>query len=343
MRRGLTASLISVLCCVSLHAGSLVIPVAGQGWQITFDGPVPAMENLMPNEHGLEYRCSDGRFSIVAVVEPPAASGGDSVACRDHVWAQARQNAQIQQDSVLQWSAPGCECVEYLTADAAKADKSVQANLICGLAYRGKWVHLEASVSAAKDEDRAMLKQLAQSLSCGPFPEWKGGKRQFAFGDLGELQFEIPAGWWVGNVNTAKLTGMPEQWTVTLFSASDPNKSWMMTFFRSSARYATQDEIRRTAENAQQKAVIRSVEGAMNLQEIKLAKGVGCQASYTDAYMVGKPVEVGQPRASASAFVAPLPDILGTISITADDVKDPYFLAAIKALGSIEWRQGKEK
>ncbi|MBB5031268.1 hypothetical protein [Prosthecobacter vanneervenii] len=341
MRRGLTASLISVLCCASLHAESLVIPVAGQGWQVTFDGPVPAMENLMPNEHGLEYRCSDGRFSLVVVVEPPAASGGDSVACRDDVWAQARQNAQIQQASVQQWSAPGCECVEYLTADAGKDDKSVQANLICCLAYRGKWIHLQASVTAAKDEDRSMLKHLAQSLSCGPFTEWKGGRRQFIFGDLGRLQIEIPSGWWVGNMSTAKGLGLPEQWTVSLFSASDPNKSWMMTFFHSTARYTTMEDIRRTAENAQQKAVIRSVEGAMNLQEIKLAKGVGCQASYTDAFMVGKPVEVGLPRVSASAFVAPLPDILGTISIMADDVKDPYFQAAIKALDTLEWEPAK--
>lgn len=343
MRRGITALLIGFLGAAASHAAPLIIPVAGQGWQITLDSPVPAMENLLPNERGLEYRCSDGRFSLVAVVEPPAASGGDSVACRDHVWAQSRQSAQIQQDSVQQWSAAGCECVEYLTADADKADKPVQANLICCLAYRGKWVHLQASVTAAKDEDLSMLKHLAQSLSCGPFPEWKGGRRQFIFGDLGRLQIEIPAGWWVGNMSTAKGLGLPEQWTVSLFSASDPNKSWMMTFFHSTARYVTQEDIRRTAENAQQKAVLRSVEGAMNLQEIKLARGVGCQASYTDSFMVGKPVEVGQPRVSASAFVAPLPNVLGTISIMADDVKDPYFQAAIKALDTIEWEPGLDK
>jgi hypothetical protein len=341
MCRRVTALLLGMLGCAALQAAPLTIPVSGQGWQISLDAPVPAMENLLPNEQGLEYRCSDGRFSLVTVVEPPAAAGGDSVACRDHVWAQARANPQIQQDSVKQWSAPACECLEYLTSDGGKGDKAAQANLICCCAYRGKWIHLEASVIAAKDEDHMTLRQLAQSLACGPFPEWKGGRHQFIFGDLGRLQIEIPAGWWVGNINTTKITGMPEQWTVSLFAPSDPNKSWIMTFFHSTARYATQKDIRRAAENAQQKALLRSVEGAMNLQEIKLVKGVGCQAAYTDAYRVGKPVEVGQPRVSASAFVAPLPDVLGTISIMADDVKDPYFQTAIKALDTLEWEQGK--
>jgi hypothetical protein len=35
--------------------------------------------------------------------------------------------------------------------------------------------------------------------------------------------------------------------------------------------------------------------------------------------------------------VAPLPDVLGTVTVSADDAKDADFLAAIQALGSIEW------
>lgn len=340
---GIPALLICLLGCASLRAETWVIPVAGKGWQITFDGPVPAMESLQPNEQGLVYRANAGLFfNLSAVVEPPAGSGGDSKACRAHIWAETSQNPMIQKDSVKQWSAPACECVEYqIAGETNDGRKFKQANINCFFAHEGRWVDVHASVMAPTETDHALLKNLAQSLAHGPFPEFKGGPRTFVLRDLGQLQIDVPAAWRVGHISAAKDTGLPDQYTLSFFSSSDPNKNWKMTFFKSAVRYKTLKDIQQAAPNPQQSVADGSVENAANPQEIKLKQGVGCLSVYSDAALAGKPVEIGNAKVVLSGVVAPVPDVLGTITISADDAKDPDFLAAMKALSTIEWEPVK--
>lgn len=247
MRHSITAFLFGALGCASLHAEPLIIPVAGRGWQITLDGPQPAMESLQPAAQGLTYRSIAGRFNLAVFVTAPAGNGGDAKACRDHVWAQAKENPQIQPDSMRQWSAPKAECVEYEFAGDKKADKPTQANLDCCFAYEGRWVDVHAALTSATDDDRAMLKNLAQSLAYGPFPAAHGGPRSFELGALGRLQIEVPAEWHVGHPCVVKNTALPEQHTLSFFSARDPNKTWKMTFFKSAVRYKTLEKIKQTA------------------------------------------------------------------------------------------------
>ena len=342
MRPGITALFVCVLGCASLRAETWIIPVVGKGWQITFDGPVPAMESTQPNEQGLVYRANAGLFNLSVFVEVPAGSGGDSKACRDFYWLQASKNPMIQKDTVKQWSAPACECVEYQIAGETKDGKKFkQANINCYFAHEGRWVDVHASVMTPTEADQTLLKNLAQSLTRGPFPDFKGGLQTFTLGDLGQLQIDVPAAWRVGHMSAAKNTGLPDQNTLSFYSSTDPNKSWKMTFFKSSVRYKTLKDIQQAAQNAQQSLADGSVEHAVNLQEIKLKQGVGCQAVYTDATLVDKPVQAGNAKVLSSGLVAPMPDVLGTITISADDAKDPDFLRAIQALGTMEWVSGK--
>ena len=341
MRPGITALLFCMLGCSSLRAETWIIPVVGKGWQITFNGPVPAMESLQPDAQGLAYRANAGRFNLSAFVEAPAGSGGDSKACRDHIWAKASQNPMIQKDSVKQWSTPACECVEYQIAGEMQGEKFTQANINCYFAHQGRWVDVHASFISPTEADQTLLQELAKSLAYGPFPEFKGGTRTFVLGDLGRLQLDVPAGWQVGHMSAAKNTGLPDQHTLSFFSATDPNKNWKMTFFKSAVRYKTLKDIEQAAWTSQQSVADASVEQAVNLQEIKLKQGVGCQAVYTDAALADKPVEVGNAKVISSGFLAPVPDVLGTSTIFADDAKDPDFLAAIQALSTLEWVAGK--
>ena len=336
MRHAATAFLVCVLGCILLHAEPLTVPVVGQGWQITFEAPLLTMEGVQPNENGLAYRATAGRFNVSVFVENPAGQSGDSKACRDHIWSQASQNPMIQKDSIKQWSAPACECVEYVLAGESKGEKFTQANINCFFAYEGKWMDVHASFVFATEADVQTLKQLAQSLAYGPFPEWKGGPLSFALGDMGQLQIDLPSGWRVGNRSAVKNEGMPDQYTLSFYSASTPNKNWKMSFFKSAARFKTLKDIRQTAQSAQQSVADDSVEHAVNLQEIKLKQGVGCQAVYTDAALADKPVEIGNAKVISSGFIAPVPNVLGTITIFADDAKDSDFLAAIQALSTIE-------
>ncbi len=338
MRHGITGLLVSVFGCAVLHAEILTIPVVGQGWQIKFEGPVLAVESQEYKADGLTYRGNAGLFNVSAFVGAPTGKGGDSKACRDHFWRQASENPMIQKDSVKQWSSPMCECVDYVTVDESQGEKSTQAHTNCYFELLGKWVDVHASVISPTDDDKLMLKKLAESLFYCTFSRFKGPGQQFSLGSMGRVQIDVPSTWRAGNHCVTQGIGTGEQHTLSLFSITDPNKSWQMTFFNSSVRYKTLNDIQQTA---QRFVATGSVEGEGQMQEIKLKQGVGCHAEYTDTSPADDPAQAGKAKAVSTAFVAPVPDVLVTISIVAEDTKDPDFLAAIQSLGTIEWEQAK--
>lgn len=338
---GMTVLLSCMLDRAALRAETLVIPVVGQGWRIKFEGPVLAVESQHFDANGLIYRGNAGRFNVSAFVEPQPAGGGDSNACRNHFWQKAAQNPMVQKDSVKQRSTPMCECVEYVTVDESQGEKQTLANINCYFELLGKWVDVHASVIAPTEDDILMLKKLGESLMYCTFARPKSEPQEFEMGVMGRLRFVVPAAWQLGNHCVTTGIGTAEQHSLALFSPTDPNKTWKMTFFSSSMRYKTQKDIEATAQNVQQSAAAHSVEGAAKMQEIKLKQGVGCQAVFTDAALAEKPVEPGNAKVICSGLVAPQPDVLGTVTISADDAKDADFLAAIQALGSIEWSTSK--
>ncbi|MCF7786552.1 MAG: hypothetical protein K9N47_10545 [Prosthecobacter sp.] len=340
MKHVITVLLVCVFGCTVLHAEILTVPVVDQGWQIKFEGPVLAVESQQFNADGLTYRGNAGRFNVSAFVGAPAGSGGDSKACRDHFWQKASQNPMIQKDSVKQWNTPYCECVEYVTVDESQGEKLTLANMNCYFELLGKWVEVHASVISPTEDDTQMLKKLGESLFYCTFSRVKGPGQQFLMGSMGRLQMDVPPAWRAGNLCVTQGIGTGEQHTLSLFSIADPNKSWKMTFFNSEVRYKTLNDIQQTA---QRFAAAGSVEGEGQMQEIKLKQGVGCHAENTDASPDDGPTEAVKAKVVSTAFVAPVPNVLGTITIFADDAKDPDFLAAIQALGTMEWVSEKTK
>ncbi|MFC5455521.1 hypothetical protein [Prosthecobacter fluviatilis] len=337
MRFVVTALLVILLGSAVLRAETLIIPVVGEGWQIKFKGPVLAVESQQYNADGQVFQGNAGRFNVSAFVGKPAGSGGDSKACRDHFWKLAGEGGMIQKDSVKQWSTPYCECVAYVTKDESQGEASTRANISCCFEILGKWAHLHASVISATDEETQMLKELAESLMYCTFARYKGGSQEFLLGGMGRLRMNVPVSWRAGNHCVNMGIGTAEQHELSFFSTTDPGKTWKMTFFNCAMRYKTQADIELTARTAPRPAKGEPVEQAVALQEIKLKQGVGCLTVYTHAEQGDKPVATGAARVSASGFVAPVPDVLGTITLSADDAKDADFMAAIQALGTIEW------
>jgi hypothetical protein len=346
VRRIITVLLVCVLGSAVMHAETLIIPVVGQGWLIKFEGPVLAVESTEFNADGMLYRGNAGRFNVSAWVGAPVGNGGDSKACRDHFWQLASQNPMIQKESIKPWSTQWGEWVEYVTVDESQGEKMNLANMNCFFELLGRWVDVHAWVISPTDEDTQMLKAVAESLMYCTFGESKGGRQEFLLGSMGRLEFDVPPAWRLGNHCVTKGIGTEEQHTLSLFSTTDPNKNLKMTFFNSAVRYKTQEDIRQTAQTAQtakRSAAGDAVEEEGELQEIKLKRGVGCQVVSTDAALADKPVEAGHPKVTSSAYVAPVPDVLGMITISADDAKDADFLAAIQALGTIEWVEKKRE
>lgn len=321
----------------SLHAELLVVPVVGKGWHITFEGPLLHKQSIEPTNDGVVLKANAGAFNLSAFVEAPAGDGKDHVSCRDHIWAQAGKNPMIQKETVKKWRADKCECVEYTIAGDFQGEKFTQANINCFFVHEGRWVDVHASVISPQESDLHMLQKLAKSLSYGPFPAKRSEPSKFTLPGLGLVSVQLPSGWLEGNATLARQEGRPDVHTLTFFSPSDPNKNWKLSFFTVGKKYQTLEDIQLTAREAQESIASGSLEGRANLREIKLKKGVGCQAVYRDASLAGKPVEIGNVKVISSGFIAPLPDVLGSITIFADDTEDSDFKAAIKALETIEF------
>jgi hypothetical protein len=199
-------------------------------------------------------------------------------------------------------------------------------------------VDVPASLASPDEAGREVVKHLAQSLDHGPFPEWKGGPYSYVLEGLGTVQLVLPAEWRAGHRLLTQAESMPGQHTLTFFSATDPNKVWKMTFFKSATRYKTLESLRHTAGAARKSVGEEQGGGQEALHEIKLRHGVGCQSVSADAALADRPVQPGSPKVMCSAFLAPQPDILVTVAISADEAGDPDLLSAIEALSTLEWQ-----
>lgn len=324
---------------LSLHAEKLVVPVIGKGWQIDFEGPRLHKEQNELTEDGLKFQANAGLFNVSVFVEAPAGKGGHKE-CREHYWAQGSRNPMIDKTSIQLWSAENCECVEYTIQGEFQGQPFTQANINCYFVHEGRWMDVHASFVEPKPKDVEALKKLAKSLVCRPFADSQARAAEFDLPGLGSVKMQVPAGWSVGNQTIRSAEGMPDQHTISLFFPTDMNKNWKLTFFRIPTPLHTVDEIKQTAQNAQESAASSSVEGKSDLKEVKLKRGVGCHAEFTDSSLAGKPVEPGNAKVISSGFIAPQPDVLGSVTIFADDKADKDFQAAIQALESIEFMAG---
>jgi hypothetical protein len=325
--------------CTGLNAETLVVPVAGKGWQIEFEGPRLFMEKTDPTEEGLRYKANAGRFNLSIFVEQPPDGGGDNEACRKFYWDQGQRNPMIQKPTVKLWSAPQAECVEYEmdTGPDASGAHVMMSNINCFVSYQGKWIDVHASVIAPKPGEVERLRKLARSLVCKAFPDAAQARdQQFKLPGLGAVKMKIPAGWLAGNSTQVLTEGMPDQHTIALFSPAHPNKHWKLTFFLIGKKISTLEQLKEITDRALQSNVGASVEGKADMQEIKLARGVGFRCTFTDASLVGKPVQIGNAKVISTAFIAPQQDALGSITIFADTAEDADFESANRALETIE-------
>lgn len=315
------------LLSLSVALGTEIrFPIPGQDWEITIKGPVLNKFNIAEQENGqIKGMANAGRFNVTLFVEPPPAGSvvGTHTACRDFYWTQAKRNPHIVEESILFSMKPNCQVVEYRTQGTFQGTPYVQDHVNCYFVHQGKWVDLHASIITPQPEDTAQLKELAKHLRYQVKQTSSGQPERIECGALGSLSLAVPKGWLKGNV---LMLGQGEEqtgFTVSFQSAEDINSNCMLTFFVTRNEFQDEVELKEKLLGSLDALIEASVEKKAEIQSLKLNKGMGAIATFTDAGLVGKPVIPGNAKTITSGIIQPAPKRVCIVSIFADDANGP--------------------
>ena len=329
------------LLSLSVALGTEIrFPIPGQDWEITIEGPVLNKFNIAEQENGqIKGMANAGRFNVTLFVEPPPAGSvvGTHTACRDFYWTQAKRNPHIVEESILFSLKPNCQVVEYRTQGTFQGTPYVQDHVNCYFVHQGKWVDLHASILTPQPEDTAQLKELSKHLRYQAKQTSSGQPERIECGELGSLSLAVPKGWLKGNV---LMLGQGEEqtgFTVSFQSAEDINSNCMLTFFVTRNEFQDEVELKEKLLGSLDALIEASVEKKAEIQSLKLSKGMGAIATFTDAGLVGKPVIPGNAKTITSGIIQPAPKMVCIVSIFADDANGPDAALIRTALETLVW------
>jgi hypothetical protein len=269
----------------------------------------------------MQFRGNAGRFNVSVFVEPPpeGAKVATNAACRDFYWAKASRNPVIVADTIRKTTHATCEAVTYRSKGALQGTPFVQDSVNCFFVHEGRWVDVHASIISPTEEETRWLDQFAPYLTHGPWQASKGTPEKFVLKGLGTVSFSPPTGWLTGNVLKQDVDEESSMFTVSFLSPTNHNSSCLMTLSTPPRVPDSREAIIRMVEGATQRLWSTSVEGKAVCQELKLAKGMGAIAAFTDASLVGKPIQPGQSKVMLTGLMVPNPKTILVMTIFTDE------------------------
>lgn len=322
----------------SLAAAEIKIPLIGLGWQMSFEGPALKKLSLEYPEGTVQFRGNSGRFNVSVFVEPPPPDAKEAThaACRDFYWAQGSRNPAIVADSIKKTTLPNSEIVEYRSKGEFQGQAYVQDHVNCYFVHEGRWMDLHASLITPEEGDAGVLRKVATSLVYGPMQKSEGKAETIVLPKLGSLRLTLPVGWVRGNLLVDDLSFQDAvSYTVSFFSSTDPNSNCLISLMAPPKPPANVEELHVALADATNSIAPSSVEGKAVVRDLKLKQGMGAVASFTDASLVGKPVEAGNAKALASGMLVLKPGTLGVVSMFMDDARGPDAEKMLQALETL--------
>lgn len=153
----------------------------------------------------------------------------------------------------------------------------------------------------------------------------------FDLGPHGVLSVTVPDGW------IAKVEPPGKGGDALSFTPADgSNAKCLLTFIYGIKRTPAKTIIRAEVLRIVQQLVPQSVEKKANLEDFSLEKGVGAYCVFTDASLVGKEVKPGDYKVMGSGQVQPSEDMVGVVSLFADDAAGKEFKAMVNIINSLK-------
>jgi hypothetical protein len=156
----------------------------------------------------------------------------------------------------------------------------------------------------------------------------------FDLGTHGVLSVVVPDGW------TARVEPPGKGGYALSFQPADgSNVKCLLTFLYGANRKPDKAVIRAAVLRICEQFVSQSVEKKADLKDFSLEKGFGAYCVFTDASLVGKEVKPGEYKVMGSGQIQPNEDMLGVVSLFADDAAGQEFKVMVKIINSLKVTQ----
>ena len=140
-----------------------------------------------------------------------------------------------------------------------------------------------------------------------------------------------------------KPGGKAAGYTLSFKSADGANAKCLLTFLYVTSRPLDQAVIRAEVLRNCEQFVSESVEKKKNLKDFSLERGYGAYCVFTDASLVGKKAKPGQYKVMGSGQLQPSEDMVGVVSLFADDAESEEFTAMVSIINSLKVTPKDEK
>ena len=110
----------------------------------------------------------------------------------------------------------------------------------------------------------------------------------------------------------------------------------MLTFAYTTNGVPNKEIIRKEVLRICEEFVSESVEKKKNLKDFSLEKGYGAYCLFTDASLVGKNVKPGEYKIMGSGEVQPADNMVGAVSLFADEADGIELKAMMKIINSLK-------
>ncbi|WP_395739521.1 hypothetical protein [Prosthecobacter sp.] len=165
----------------------------------------------------------------------------------------------------------------------------------------------------------------------------------FDLGTRGTLSVGVPEDWTVNGKAVNDPDGTPIGYAFAFKPRSEAHAKCLLTFGYTTNGAPNKDDIQEKVLRATEQFVPGSVEKKQNLKDFSPGTGCGFYCLFTDASLVGKAAKPDDYKVMGSGVVQPGDNMVGVVSLFADEAEGVEMKAMLKIISSLEIKPGKTK
>ena len=169
-------------------------------------------------------------------------------------------------------------------------------------------------------------------------PALPAGGAEFDLGPRGVLTVAVPDGWTLRGEPAGKAGAEPVGFALAFRPAAGETAKGLVSFAFVPSGAPDLARLRAETRRVCEPIAAQSVEKKTSLRDFSIEDGFGAYAVFTDAALVGKPVPPGEYRVLATGQVQPGANLLGVVSLFADDADGAELKAMIEIINSLRLR-----
>jgi hypothetical protein len=166
---------------------------------------------------------------------------------------------------------------------------------------------------------------------------------EFDLGTHGTLSVSVPEDWRIDGKAVNRPDGTPIGYVFAIRPRSDAIAKCLLTFAYTTNGAPNKEIIHKEVLLSTEQFVSESVEKKQNLKDFSLGTGFGSYCLFTDASLVGKKVKPGDYKVMGSGQVQPTDNVIGVVSLFADEADGVEMKAMLKIINSLKVKASDAK